>query len=184
MLASSPFDDEEEKALGLMWNSTKDILYVKVNIEKKPKKVTRKKIYEVIVDPSVTIKPHLNIRIALSIHMKPYDPLGLVLPTRMIGMLLLRETMQKLKKQIKGPVPWDEIIEGDLLEKWLEYFSMLVALNDVKFPRSFKPENVHSDILPWLLTFDDGNPNSFGVNSYALWTLEVRAEWGHLRSKN
>ena len=33
--------------------------------------------------------------------MKPYDPLGLVLPTRMIDLLLLRETMQNLKKQIK-----------------------------------------------------------------------------------
>ena len=189
LLASSPFNDEEEKALGLMWNSTNDILYVKVNIAKKPKKVTRKKIYEVSVDftmqplpvdarcsrstyPLITVKPHLNIRTALSIHMKPYDPLGLVLPTRMIGMLLLRETMQKLKKQIKGPVPWDEEIKGELLKRWLEYFAMLVALNDVKFPRSFKPDNVHPEVLPWLLTFGDGNPDSFGANSYALWTLE------------
>ena len=77
--------------------------------------------------------------------------MGLVLPTRFIGMLLLRETMQNLKKQIKEPVPWDEIIEGELLEKWLEYFSMLIALNEVKFPRSFKPDNVHPEILPWLL---------------------------------
>ena len=28
MLANSPFDDEEEEASGLMWNSTNDTLYV------------------------------------------------------------------------------------------------------------------------------------------------------------
>ena len=139
VLAGSPFDPEEEKALGLRWDTANDNLFIKVDVLKPPKKVTKRK-YEVSVDylpsPSVVIKPHLNIRIALAIHMKPYDPLGFILPVRMIGNLLLRVTMQALKKELKGPVPWDEIVTGELLDKWLEYFQMLVAVNEIKFPRS------------------------------------------------
>ena len=40
----------------------------------------------------------LTVRICLSIHSKAFDPLGLVLPTRMIGNLLFRETLQFLKQ--------------------------------------------------------------------------------------
>ena len=35
----------------------------------------------------------LTVRICLSIHSKAFDPLGLVLPTRMVGNLLFRETL-------------------------------------------------------------------------------------------
>ena len=174
LLAGSPFDPEEEKALGLRWDTTNDNLHIKVDVLKPPKKVGKRK-YEVTVDyqpsPSGVIKPHLNIRIALAIHMKPYDPLGFILPVRMVGNLLLRVTMQALKKELKGPVPWDEKVTGDLLDKWLEYFRMLVAVNEVKFPRSYKPINVDPNILPISVEFADGNPDAFGTSAYAVWTL-------------
>ena len=113
-----------------------------MDVLKPPKRASKRK-YEVLVDylpfPSVTIKPQLNVRVALALHMKPYDPLGLILPIRMVGNLLLRETIQTMKKELKGPVPWDEVVTGDLLDRWLEYFGMLVADNDVIFPRSYKP---------------------------------------------
>ena len=174
MLASSPLDPEDEKALGLRWDTTNDLLYVKVDVLKPPKKAGKKK-YEVLVDylpsPSVCIKPHLNVRIALALHMKPYDPLGLILPVRMVGNLLLRETIQTLKKELKGPVPWDEKIEGELLDRWLQYFGMLVEVNEVKFPRSYKPMNVDPLIKPISVEFADGNPNAFGAVAYVRWQL-------------
>ena len=105
--------------------------------------------------------------------MKPYDPLGFILPTRMIGSLLLRKTIQMLKKGVKGPVPWDDVIEGDISQKWFDYFSMLAAINEVRFPRSYKPKNVNKVILPDLALFDDGNPDSYGCNAYIRWTLNT-----------
>ena len=61
------------------------------------------------------MKPKLTIRMSLSFHAKVFDPLGLVLPTRMIGMLLFRTSLQELKKELKGRIPWDEHLEGNLL---------------------------------------------------------------------
>ena len=49
----------------------------------------------------ITIKPHITIRTCLSLHAKTFDPLGLVLPTRMIGNILFREALQMLKKDRK-----------------------------------------------------------------------------------
>ena len=92
------------------------------------------------------VKP--QVRIALALHMKPYDPLGLILPVKMVGNLLLRETFQALKKELKGPVPRDEQMTGELLNRWLEYFSMLVAVNEVKFPRSYKPTDADPKFKP------------------------------------
>ena len=48
---------------------------------------------------------------------------------------------------------------------------MLLQLETIKFPRSFKPENVDPDVKPDLVTFTDGNPQSYGAVAYILWTL-------------
>ena len=251
LLATGSTDASVEKALGLMWNTSADELFVRVDLAKPPKKVHGKEKFSIHVDPlgayptpptqgtdpvnasapeehsstplpsdpvhlssrrwhddqleegngqgrgeatlsssslsesvpvydpslsptfRVTIKPNLTLRAALSIHMKPYDPLGFILPTRMIGSLLLRKTIQMLKKGVKGPVPWDDVIEGDISQKWFDYFSMLAAINEVRFPRSYKPKNVNKVILPDLALFDDGNPDSYGCNAYIRWTLNT-----------
>ena len=101
---------------------------------------------KVSTSPFLPLK--LTIRICLSVHAKTYDPLGLVLPTRMIGNLLFRESLQLLKKERQGKIPWDAVIEGDLKQQWLEYFAMLLQLNCIKFPRCVKPENYDMNILP------------------------------------
>ena len=44
------------------------------------------------------IQPKLTLRICLKFHMKIFDPLGLVMPTKMIGNLLFRITLQIIKK--------------------------------------------------------------------------------------
>ena len=86
---------------------------------------------------SIQIKPHLTLRVCLSLHAKAHDPLGLVLPTRMIGNLLFRKIMQEMllrNKQLDQPrnrLPWDMKVDGKLKERWIEYFSMLGSLSDV-----------------------------------------------------
>ena len=57
------------------------------------------------------------------------------------------------------------------MQQWVEYFRFLVQLGEVKFPRSFKPENVNPIVKPDLVTFSDGNPHAFGTVAYIIWTL-------------
>ena len=123
----------------------------------------------------IQVKPHLTLRICLSKHAKAFDPLGWVLPTKMIGNLLFRRTLQLMKQEFQGQtwkIPWDYVIPHDFYGKWMEYFEMLAALKEVRFPRSIKPDNVKPNTLPILVTFNDGNPESFGAVAYVLWELD------------
>ena len=165
----------EEKALGVYWNVTDDTFYIKADLIKASKKVKHGvKSAEVMVDPTlqVSIAPHLTLRVCLSLHSRPFDPLGLARPTKIIGDILFRNTLQHIKKGNKGKIPWDDIIEGILKDKWCEYFSMLVQLDKIYFPRSFKPKNVDDTVKPGFCTFDDGNPDAHGTVGYARWTLK------------
>ena len=102
---------DEEKALGVHWDARQDLLYDLSSIGKKRR---NSEVCLEICDEgpvkTVTVKPHMSLRICLSLHARTYDPLGLVLPLRMHGNLLLRETLQFLKKDKKGGIPWDEQI--------------------------------------------------------------------------
>ena len=164
----------EEKALGVYWNVKDDTLYVKADLLKMGKKVKPGKAAAcVTVNPTsgVTITPQLTLRICLSLHARPFDPLGLILPTKVIGNVLFRKTLQLIKRNNKGKIPWDEAIDGVLKDKWCDYFTMLLQLESIQFPRSFKPDDVDPAIKPEFCTFNDGNPDSYGTVAYARWTL-------------
>ena len=165
---------QEEKALGVYWDVKRDLLYVKANLQKPGKNVQRGVgNVTVEIDPlsNISIKPHLTLRACLSLHAKPFDPLGLVLPTRVIGNILFRVTLQIIKKDKKGKIPWNEVITGELKTRWLDYFSMLMQLNDIYFPRSFKPELVDPAVKPDFCTLNDGNPDAFGTVGYIRWAM-------------
>ena len=91
---------EEEKALGLSWDVSRDELFVKVDVmsvSKRKSGSTKVIISEVtgkcILDMK-QVAPKLRLRDCLSIHSKPFDPLGFVLPVRMVGNLLFRKSLQ------------------------------------------------------------------------------------------
>ena len=97
----------EEKALGVYWDVKGDTLYVKSNLTKESRKVKRgMKAVNVSIgtDFLVTVAPHLTLRACLSLHARPFDALGLVLPTRVIGNILFRTTLQLVKKGHKGKI--------------------------------------------------------------------------------
>ena len=103
-----------------------DKLYVKAELEKLSKKIKyNAQVMQVLVegDKLISIKPHLTLRVCISLHAKPFDPLGLVLPTRMIRSLLFRDILQSFKKEWKtSKIPWEDEIPGDLMDKWMDYF--------------------------------------------------------------
>ena len=167
-------ETEDEKALGVMWKVKEDRFYVKVNISGKKRNVNIS-LNDILVEPSLK----LTLRDALSLHAKAFDPLGLILPTKTVGMLLFRETIQHLSQKLKNSsdkssskLPWDKEIDGSLKERWLEYFSMLESLQDVTFPRSIKPESTDPESPPILITLSDGSETAYGSVAYVLWTLK------------
>ena len=142
-----------------------------------PGKKTQKSDIEVLISATelnkIQVKPHLTIRVCLSLHSKPYDPMGFILPTKMIGSILFRDTIQFMKRERKGKVPWDDSIENDVIvRKWLDYFEMLLYLDTVKFKRCVKPADALPGVDPDLVTFDDGNPSVFGTVAYALFEVD------------
>ena len=87
---------DEEKALGLFWDVHKDEIYFKVEISVGGKKALKKiSLFPYLVinlPPSPDRLPPLvlTIIICLSIHAKTYNPLGVILPVKVIGNLLFR----------------------------------------------------------------------------------------------
>ena len=164
-------DPDEAKALGVFWNVKEDEFYVKPGITDKERSLLDGRSIDHSDNLPKPIKPVLTLRIGLAFHAKAYDPLGLVLPTRMIGNLLFRNSLQILKKEQKGKIPWDDQLPDNLVAEWLEYFEMLAQLHTINFKRSIKPVNINSNMAPILVTFSDGNPDSYGTVAYTLWTL-------------
>ena len=166
--------DVIEKALGIQWLVSKDLLRIKPDVSYRGNKRKGKPIplKDHLDDIQKLIPLKLCLKDCLSVHAKCYDPLGLVLAVKMVGNLLFRDTLQKMKLEAASNViPWDQVVPESLLEDWLRYFKMLEALKDITFNRSVKPENVNEDILPDLITIGDGNKMAFGAIAYALWTL-------------
>ena len=181
---------EEEKALGMKWNVLGDTFSVNAGAVLGGGKKCGEVVAVVVEDndASLILNPELKLtlRICLSVHAKAYDPLGLVLPTKMVGALLFRKTLQFINAKFpltkadikvqKGRIRWDfQILDfgegNNFLSSWVKYFGMLESLGEVVFPRSYKPVNVDPDIKPDLFTFSDGNEDAFGCPAYARWTL-------------
>ena len=167
---------DEEKALGMYWNTVADQFYVKLELSAEEKSILLGLFSHCSQSQSQeeesgcrSLKSKLTLRLSLSFHSRIFDPLGLMLPTRMIGMLLFLESIQFLKKGLEGRIPWDEHLDGELLQRLGSYFQMVMRLEEIKFPRSFKPDCVDANIDPDLVTFSDGNPHAFGT---VAWTLE------------
>ena len=164
--------EDEEKALGVGWDVKKDELYVPgvVNFSTRKGKVHQGPDlqFHQITDKTV---PNLTLRVCLQQIAKSFDPNGYILPFKMIGTLLFRNTLLYLKKDVKGGIPWDKIIPVELRKPWIDYFKEVPKLSEVKFRRSVKPENVNPDLDPVLVTFSDGSTESYGGCAYVLWDL-------------
>ena len=165
-----PAYENTEKALGVFWNVKLDKLFIKVQIEGKKRKIVIS-LNNFIENPALK----LTVRCCLSLHARCYDPIGLILPVKMVGNLLFRETIQSLaasRQEGETKLPWDKEVTDELRDSWLDYFKMLEGIKDVSFPRSVKPASADPSIKPTVVTFSDGNMNAFGAVAYLLWTLE------------
>ena len=98
--------------------------------------------------------------------------MGFILPTKMIGAILLRETIQFMKRERKGKLLWYQLIENkELVRRWLNYFEMLLSLDEIKFRWCIKPPNVVPGTKPNLITNNDGNPSVYVTVAYTLFDV-------------
>lgn len=102
-----------EKALGMYWDTSLDQLLVKLEVSSNESLLidscmlnAKDKTQTQVLDTTLpsSLCPKLTLRICLSLHSRVFDPLGLVLSTRMIGMLLFRDSVQTLMKGLKGRI--------------------------------------------------------------------------------
>ena len=77
-----------------------------------------------------------------------------------------------MKRERKGKLPWDQPIENEeLIRRWLNYFEMLLSLDEIKFRRCIKPPNVVPGTKTDLITFNDGNLSVYATVAYALFEV-------------
>ena len=127
---------EIDYALGLVWNTEKDTISLKLNLENKP--VTRRGM--------------------LSVIHSVYDPFGLTGP-------LLIPAKKIFQSTCKLQLGWDDEISENLSSSWKAWMKDLYLLNDYEIPRSFKSPSV-SPIKIELHFFSDGSEAAYGSVVY------------------
>ena len=95
-------DVEEEKALGIHWDVKNDKLFVRVRAGAKKKLSFSSTIVISLLDIVENPTLRLRLRDCLSLHARAWDPLGIILPVKMNGSLLFRETLQHLNSKAKA----------------------------------------------------------------------------------
>ncbi|XP_075163153.1 uncharacterized protein LOC142235779 [Haematobia irritans] len=125
------------KALGIMWDSRKDIFsfsYVDVQNTKCSK------------------------RIVLSEVAKLYDPLGLINPVVVLGKIFLQH-LWCLK------LDWDESLPQELVTRWIRFRKEIPILSEIEFDRSFWSTGEMVSIE--LHGFSDASLRAYGAVVYA-----------------
>ena len=97
-----------------------------------------------------------------------FDPIGLAAPVIIKGKMLLREMTQ-------DGGGWDDPLPKDLLQDWVMWRKSLIALTDVRVPRSFAPFPTTQAVRRELHTFGDASNKAIGAVCY-LRTVGVNGE--------
>ena len=63
------------------------------------------------------------------------------------------------------------LLDLDLTVQWIEYFEMLLKLEEIKFRQSIVPADHDASTQHVLVTFNDRNLDSYGMVAYVLWSL-------------
>lgn len=136
------------KTLGIMWNSIDDSISYSVKTTQSPTHITKR---------------HISSEIA-----KIYDPLGLLGPVIVRAKLMLQKiwTMK---------VDWDESLQSSIHNEWIQFYSQLPLLNNIKFQRKTV---VKTSTEVQLHGFCDASEKAYGACIY----LRTTNSQGHTES--
>ncbi|XP_068750786.1 uncharacterized protein [Montipora capricornis] len=136
----------EEKVLGVVWNSHTDMFTLKV----KPELLLSQ-------EPAM-----LSKRTILSQVARIYDPIGFASAFLIRAKIGLQELWEK-------GVGWDEKLPSETQEKWTNLFQEMKSLNGTSFERCLTPP--YAVGRPVLCVFSDASEDAFGSCAYARWQL-------------
>ncbi|KAK7928986.1 hypothetical protein WMY93_005381 [Mugilogobius chulae] len=167
--------DEDNKALGVGYETSEDKLYMltSINFSKKKKKMrlgknlSKEEIREGTPNP-------LSRRELLSQVAGLYDPIGLVTPLKQRGAILVRKAFQETGGGKMTQETWDKPLSESLREEAIKLFEEYAELSQVKFHRSITPPDWKS--APTAITFSDGSDKTYGAVLYLRWISAQGAE--------
>ncbi|XP_039299275.1 uncharacterized protein LOC120355056 isoform X1 [Nilaparvata lugens] len=141
-VSSKPLSDSNDsivKALGLIWNSTSDVLIISSSVA------------------DVIHKTAFTKRELLSCIASIFDPLGLISPVVILPKMLFQK-LWPLK------LDWDQKLPPDLLADWLAILQELPNISNITIPRCIlAPE---PDAILELHAFADASVTAYGVCIY------------------
>ena len=150
--------------LGLEFSTASDMLSVKfkVNIS------TLKNGKPTGPDLTVNTLDQLQVaiitkRLCLRVTSSQYDPLGVAAPISII----LRVHMRELYSLA---VDWDQPLESEVRNTWVNLFRMLVEAGGIRFARSTKPVGAVGKCV--LVCYFDGSDVAYAMVVYARWNME------------
>ena len=166
-----------EKVLGLLWDPKSDSFLFKAKLQVKRK--LQRGGYEVVEISTVkellqSRDAILNRRVLLSNLHSIFDPPGLLAPLLLQPKLLMRESWTCAES-----VGWDDLLPENQCERWMEFLSEFLSLDELSFPRSLWPEDEVVG-LPMLIVFSDGSLLAFGAAAYIRWKLKAGGYWSRL----
>ncbi|XP_054752108.2 uncharacterized protein LOC129257739 [Lytechinus pictus] len=126
-----------ERTLGVLWDVSNDHFGFKVSIKEKP--------------PSR--------RGILSMISSLYDPLGFVAPFVLPAKMLLQSICRR-------GADWDQLVEGEDLQKWRKWLDDLPHLSDIAIQRCLKPVTFGEVASRQLHHFCDASERGYSAVSY------------------
>ena len=134
---------DNEKVLGIFWNTDRDTIEFKVNLDKMPK--------EVRLERRLPTKAEV-----LSFLMSTYDPLGLIANITIHGKILMQELH-------KTTVEWKNAIPEKLYPQWKEWLEIVKTAANISIPRCMTDGN--SSFVK-LHTFVDASDRAYAACVY------------------
>ena len=166
-------DKDEEKVLGILWNSETDKFKFQINLNFSKNRFNIKPDSSIKEsDFSFKFPKSLTKRMIMSQIASLYDPLGLLTPFTLQAKLLMRELIleQRSHINVSDKEIWDIHIHDQLYTKWKSYFFNMFKISCLTFERCVKPRMSFGK--PMLILFSDGSKCSYGSCAYIRWKLE------------
>lgn len=168
--------EENNKALGIGYLVEEDKLYVmaSINFSRRKKKMRMgQKLQEEEIrerTPNTLTRRELLSQVA-----GLYDPIGLVMPTKQKGAILVRKPFQEARDvSLETRDTWGEPLSKSLREEY-------VRLSQITFHRSLTPAGWTGKV--WGITFSDGSDKSYDAVVYFRWETEQGVQVRLVESK-
>ncbi|GAA48007.1 hypothetical protein CLF_101070, partial [Clonorchis sinensis] len=134
----SPKTMNTQRALGIEWDPSSDILCFRFHIPEKP--LTRRGLLAAVCSL--------------------FDPLGLVAPVCLTAKQLLQELC-------KAGLGWDSPVSEDHSIRWHSWLNLVKSIGVVRYPRCLSPDDFVGVCNPELHVFSDASETGYGVAAYA-----------------